>query len=431
MPGIIGVIPLSLDNELLEHMISSIRHEEWYRIDKYFDPFFGIARVHLGIFNPEPQPIFNEDKSLCIFMDGKIYDYDEEVSELKTKGYKFNMANDPEFCLHLYEELGEDFVKKLNGDFVIAICDLKEGKLLLANDRSGLRPHYYAMSSNNKKLLFSPEIKAILQDKTFKKELNDEAIAEFFAFGEFWDEKTLFKGVSILPPASIFIYDGKKISIEQYWHFSYSPDYNLSEEDTVEQLIEALKKSVKIRMKDNLRYGVALSGGLDSRSVVAAIDPEKRKDVPTYTFGPKDCDEVKIAKEVAQKAGTKHLSIDISPELLIDNAKQEVWLSDGRVYMGVSFDCPISKLVKDKIDVVFDGFELGETLGGNWLNESRVYCKNEDLLFNELFEYRVFQEEEFRKLFTQSYYHNLNSNACATYTLSYISLNSVLMRYLH
>ena len=86
MPGIVGITPSNSDNELLERMISSIRHEEWYRIDKYHDSLFGIARVHLGIFNPEPQPIFNEDKSLCIFMDGKIYDSDEERILLTGSG---------------------------------------------------------------------------------------------------------------------------------------------------------------------------------------------------------------------------------------------------------------------------------------------------------------------------------------------------------
>ena len=299
MPGIVGITPSNLDNELLEHMISSIKHEEWYGLDKYYDSLFGIARVHLGTFNPEPQPIFNEDKSLCIFMDGKIYDYDEELLKLKDKGHKFNIVNDPEFCLHSYEEFGEDFVKKLNGSFVIAICDLKEEKLLLVNDRYGLRPHYYAV--NNDKLLFAPEVKAILQDKDFKKELNDETVADFFAFGEILGNKTFFKGIEVLPPASILTYVKGEISIKQYWDFNYEPDYSKTEEEFVDELVKTFKKAVAIRMKDNYRYGVSLSGGLDSRAVVAAIEKNKIKEVLTFTFGPLDCDEVKIAKKVSKK----------------------------------------------------------------------------------------------------------------------------------
>jgi asparagine synthase (glutamine-hydrolysing) len=171
-------------------MVELLKHEEFHRVDKYFSPNFACARIHLGTFNPEIQPIFNPDKSLCIFMDGKIYDYKEKLNELKIRGHKFNYENDPEFCLHSYEEYGKDFIKTLNGNFLLLIYDFKRRKVIIANDRFGFRVHYYAI--NEGKLLFAPEAKAILQDKTFKKELNDEAVAEYFAFGEFWGDKTLF-----------------------------------------------------------------------------------------------------------------------------------------------------------------------------------------------------------------------------------------------
>ena len=87
MPRLVGIISeKAVDEQLLNRMVDSIKHEDFYRIDKYINLHFGIARVHLGIFNPEPQPIFNEDKSLCIFMDGKIYDYEDQLNELKIRG---------------------------------------------------------------------------------------------------------------------------------------------------------------------------------------------------------------------------------------------------------------------------------------------------------------------------------------------------------
>jgi asparagine synthase (glutamine-hydrolysing) len=196
-------------------MIDSVKHEESYSTDKYFSQHFACARIHLGIFNPQIQPVFNQDKSLCIFLDGKIYDHKDKLNELKNRGYKFIFENDPEFCLHSYEEYGKDFIKTLNGCFVLLIYDFKSKKVIIANDRFGLRVHYYAI--NNGKLLFAPEAKAILQDETFKKELNDEAVAEFFAFGEFWGEKTFFTGINIMAPASIITYDGRDLSIEKYW----------------------------------------------------------------------------------------------------------------------------------------------------------------------------------------------------------------------
>src|SRR5450759_4228492 len=111
MPGITGIISENvLDEKLLDRMINSLKHEEFHQVDKYFSQHFACARIHLGIFNPEKQPIFNEDRSLCILLDGKIYDYKEEMDELKKKGYEFNYENDPEFCLYSYEEYGKDFV---------------------------------------------------------------------------------------------------------------------------------------------------------------------------------------------------------------------------------------------------------------------------------------------------------------------------------
>jgi len=408
MPGIVGITPLSSDDELLEHMISSIKHEEWYQIDKYHDSLFGIARVHLGIFNSEPQPIFNEDKSLCIFMDGKIYDYDEELIKLKDNGHKFNIVNDPEFCLHLYEEYGEDFVKKLNGDFVIIICDFREKKLIIMNDRYGSRPIYYTVGNN--RLIFASEVKAILEDKTFKKEINDETVIDYFAFGMILGNKTFFKGVEVLPPASVFVYKNGETSIEHYWNFKYHPNYSISEEEIVDQLVKTFKKAIERRMKYNYRYGVSLSGGLDSRTVVAAINKDKIKDVLTFTFGPLDCDETKIAKKVSEKAETKFKALEITPQMIIDNAKKEVYLSDGFDYIGVSYIPYISKTIRSDIDVVFGGFLLDTIIANPWLTIEMINAKSEEELFDILFKkWRFLSDKELSKLFVAEYYNKIKS----------------------
>ena len=412
MPGLVGIVSeKAVDEQLLNRMIDSIKHEDFYRIDKYISSHFGIARLHLGIFNPELQPIFNEDKSLCIFMDGKIYDYEEEMNRLKEKGYKFSFKNDPEFCLYSYEDRGIDFIKNLNGSFVFVIYDFKENKIIIVNDRYGLRPIYYAI--NNEKLLFAPEVKAILQDKSFKRELNDEAIADFFAFGEILGNKTFFKGIEVLPPASITVWNGK-LSIEQYWDFNYEPDYSKSEDEFVDELVKTFKKAVEIRMKDNLRYGVSLSGGLDSRCVVGAIDKNKRKDVLAYSFGPLDCDEVKIAKKVAKKAGTKFKAIEITPEMIINNAEREIFYSDGMDYIGVSYVPPIHKTISNDIDVVFTGLTLDTTITNPWLTDEIIKCKSNEELFNILFnKWRFLSDEELSKLFINKYYRKIK-----TYPLS-------------
>lgn len=170
MPGLIGIFwNNKVDEPLLEKMVNSIRHEEWHRVDKYTGPFFSAARVSLGIFNPAPQPIFNEDRTICIFMYGRTYDYQREVDELIRRGHRLTTGMDAEFCLHSYEEYGKGFVNSLNGSFVLAIYDLKHRKVVIANDRFGYRPLYYAMSGD--RLLIASEVKAILKDDAFKREL--------------------------------------------------------------------------------------------------------------------------------------------------------------------------------------------------------------------------------------------------------------------
>jgi len=424
MPGLVGIISSSgVHGQLLDRMVDSLKHERSYCIDKYISSPFGIARIHIGIFNPEPQPVFNADKSLCIFMDGKVYDYREQLNELKNKGYKFHNESEPEFCLHSYEEYGKDFIKRLNGSFVFLICDLKSEKVIIANDRHGLRVHYYAINNGN--LLFAPEAKAILQENAFQKALNDEAVAEFFAFGEFWGDKTFFTGIKVLTPASILTYDGQDLSIEKYWEFKYEPDYGRSEDEFVDELVKTFRRAVEIRTEDNLHYGVGLSGGLDSRSVLAAIPPAKRKNVIAYTFGPRDCDEVKIAKRVAKRTGIKeHLVLELPPEFITNNAEQFVWLTDGRNYIGNSYGLSVLELLKDKIDVIFDGYALDLTLGGSYLSRDKVGCEDEDLLFDILSKKRRFPEGELQKLFPIVIYNKIKDVPVKSFNNEFNKINA-------
>jgi asparagine synthase (glutamine-hydrolysing) len=405
MPGLVGIVWNNrVDELLLDKMANSIRHEDWYKVDKYTDSFFRAARVSLGIFNPEPQPIFNENRTICIFMYGKIYNYEREVNELKNRGHKFTIYNDAEFCLHSYEEYGKDFVNSLNGSFVLAIYDLKHREIIIANDRYGLRPLYYAMNSG--KLLFASEVKAILEDSRFSKELNDETIAEFFAFqGEIVSNKTFFKGIEVLPPASVFTYDGSSISIEKYWDFNYKPDYSLSEDEITDRLVQTFKEAVDIRMKDNLRYGVALSGGLDSRSIVGAMNKDRRQDLVTVTFGIRGCDEAKIAEDISRKADMRHMFVEIdSDEVITPYSEHGVFITDGMNCIGAGSLLFAYKKVKPHIDVLFDGL-MGNVLpGGSELTRGAFRIKNNEGLAKILHARRVFPDNVLARLFTADYY---------------------------
>lgn len=402
MPGICGIAQENFGQpQLIESMANSIKHEDWHRTDMYVSSFFGMARVHLGIFNPEPQPIFNEDRSLCIFMDGKIYDYEEEKKELQRQGHKFSAGNDPDFCLHLYEEMGRDFVKQLNGTFVIAIADIKQKRLLILNDRYGLRPLYYAVDKN--RLLVASEVKAILQVKLARK-LNDEAIADFFAFGMLLGNKTFFEGIEALSPASILEFKDREIHIEQYWDFKYEEATGISEEELVEQTVATFKRAVKRRLVGNYRYGVALSGGLDSRAIVAAMG-EAASQVMALTLGVRGCDEARVARMVTEKAKMNHRIIEINPHELPSYAEDVVYLSDGMGYIGVSFLPPTYERFREYVDILFLGLANDALLGGHFSDAHLLKVKSEEELLGVLYQKMAFFSEDMRfNLLRRDYY---------------------------
>ena len=407
MPGLTGIVCSKIvDEPLLDKMANSIKHEEWHRVDKYSDSFFGGARVSLGTFNPEPQPIFNENKTICIFMYGKVYDYERQANKLKKNGHRFTVDNDADFCLHAYEEYGKEFVNSLNGSFVLAIYDIKRKKVIIANDRYGFRPLYYATSGG--KLLFASEVKAILKDEAFKKELNDETIADFFAFGVIMGNKTFFKGIETLPPASVLTYEDGVISLEQYWDFNYEPDYSLSEEELIERLIAAFTRAVDIRMRDNLRYGLSLSGGLDSRTVLAAVSKSQRHRITVFTFGVPGCDEIKVARKVAQRAGVNHMVIEYKADELLAHVKEVVYLSDGMDTISVGFIPYAFSRVREQVDVFFYGLALEGPVGGICVTPTILNIKSdEDLARTWYHQIALFSPQAMAELFGNEYYSKI------------------------
>lgn len=366
MPGICAIISNNvIRKDLLSSMITSLKHEDFHLVDQYCSKHFTAARIHLGIFNPLKQPLFNKDGSICVMMDGKIYGQSGKT--------------DLEYCLEAYEKSGVEFIHKLNGNFVLLIHDFKNNKTIIANDRFAFRVHYYAL--HNGSLILAPEPKAILQDKSFPKEIDDDGLITFLCFGDFLNGKTLFKEIHAVEPASILTFDGNRLRVEKYWRFKYAPDYSKTDEKIVKDLVESFKHAVKIRTKDALRYSVTLSGGLDSRTVLSTLVSEKNATVNAITWGKPECIEAKIAKQVTGRLGVKnHIVIDITPELVLNYAEKELFLTDGHSYVGEGYVYPVMREAKKTTDVILDGFALDVTLGGSYLTSDKVFYKGKDFL---------------------------------------------------
>lgn len=362
MPGIVAVIGDEVNESLIRIMIDSITHEDWQRNDLYVQSPIAIGRVHLGIINPEPQPIFNEEKSAFIVMDGEIYDYEKEKKRLESKGHVFRVNNDAEFCLHLYEDRGESFVDNLEGSFILVIYDIKKGRIIVANDQHGLRPLYF--TKNDDRYIFSSEVKAILKDETFKKEIDHEAVADFFAFGRILGQKTFFKEIKAVPPGSMMIWFQGKLSERKYWDFKFGENTNsaFGHNSYVDNLVNLFRKAAQKRTRGKCRLGIFLSGGLDSRTVAAAVKNEVQK-LSTFTYGIKGGDEANIAQTVAKNIGAEHHFVELRRDFLAEYAEKAIYYTDGMLLCAHIWWMNLLPKVREDVDVIFHGTSLDILLG--------------------------------------------------------------------
>jgi asparagine synthetase B (glutamine-hydrolysing) len=182
-------------------------------------------------------------------------------------------------------------------------------------------------------------------------------------------------------PATIITIAGTGITKETYWRLKYELDYERSEEQFVDDLTRTLRKAVEIRMNDPCKYGVSLSGGLDSRTVIAAMSSERRSQLTACTFGQDNCDEIKCARKAARRAKVKeHVVLDVKPEEIVSNAEKDVRMTDGRLLLAMAFVHDVYGTFKDKVDVMLDGYALDLTLGGFHLTREKMECKNREEL---------------------------------------------------
>ena len=402
---------------LLDSMSESIRFTESDCIDKWSDDFLAISRVHHGVINPESQPIFNEDKTLFIVMDGEVFDYKEEKLKLIHNRHKFELENnDAEYCLHLYEEMGENAFKELNGSFCIAIYTLATHELLLINDRFCSRPLFYYLTDKGT-LLFGTQLSVILQWSEVPRELNMRSIFEFFTFQQVLGEKTFYKDVNVLPPATISHYRDGKISFVPYWKMKYKEEKH-PEEYYVEKLATAIKKSVERRTQGNYRFGMLLSGGLDSRAVLAASNRE----MVCFTFADFENREVKIAKRIAGAKDYKHIFLKRDLNHYLNLVDKAVEIGNGMCPFMHAHSIGFFDQIREECDILFHGYVLERFFRGTNLPHRNLkflgksFFTITDRLSNENLPYEIIEKLKYslyqknpQQFFSQSYLSMLDS----------------------
>lgn len=264
------------------------------------------------------QPIFNEDKTVCIVYNGEVFNYLEIKRELEAAGHVFSTNSDTETIIHAYEQWGADFVTRLRGMFAFCIYDSKKEEAVIARDRLGIKPLFYAEYDG--RFVFSSEIKSIISDRGFKREIDREALSSYFMFSYIPAPLTIYRGISKLLPGHVLTLKGGRAETRQYWDLRFEPDRKKKEKDFIGESMELLRESVKMRLMSDVPLGAFLSGGVDSSAVVALMSNETRDRVNTFTIGfggntGSFDDERKYARLVAERYSTNHKEYEVLPDL--------------------------------------------------------------------------------------------------------------------
>jgi asparagine synthase (glutamine-hydrolysing) len=276
----------------------------------------GMRRLSIIDVSGGRQPIHNEDRTLWVVFNGEIYNFQELRADLEKRGHKFLTNSDTEVIVHLYEDLGSDCIKKLRGMFAVALYDESKQTLLLARDRLGKKPLFYALDGG--RLYFGSEIKAILAVAPQLAKVDSAGILQFFYYDYIPDPLSAYEGIRKLPPGHLAKFENGNVFVEKYWDLpEYGTHQIASEQECLEELEQRLTEAVRIRLMSEVPLGALLSGGVDSSLVVALMAKASSTPVKTFSVGFENqgFNELPYAKKLAEQFGTEHHELVVDPNL--------------------------------------------------------------------------------------------------------------------
>jgi len=371
MCGICGIVNFNnkpIDTELLKKMNNMLYHrgpdEEGFFISSKANVGFGIRRLSIIDLETGSQPIYNEDKSIAIVLNGEIYNFLELRRELEKK-HRFKTKSDVEAVVHLYEEKGIDCLQNLRGMFALAIWDGNKKQLFLARDRIGKKPLYYTWLNGN--FYFASEIKSFLAIPEFKKEINRKAIDLFLTYQYIPAPYTIWQNVYKVEAANFLCLDEeKRVIVKNYWDVDFREKTNLSFEESKERIRELLREATKLRMISDVPLGAFLSGGHDSSIVVGLMSEISSKPIQTFSIGFKEEEfsELRYARLIAKKFKTEHHEFIVEPKY-IEILPKIVWHYD-QPYADPSAlpSYYISKMTRQFVKVALNGDGGDENFAG-------------------------------------------------------------------
>ena len=329
----------------------------------------GMRRLSIIDVEGSPQPVTSETGDVQAVFNGEIYNFRELRDELAARGHRFATNGDSETIVHLYEELGPDFVTRLRGMFAIALWDRPRRRLVLARDRMGVKPLYWAETPNG--LAFASEVKSLIAGGVIQPELDPMAAELFLAHGFVPGPRSLFAGVRKLPPASLLVYEDGRVAEERAWWTPYdadAPDPGASWEEHQEELLRLMREAVRARMVADVPLGVMLSGGLDSSLITALMAESSSGPVKTFSIAfaeDRGSNELEDARRVANRFGTEHHELTTSATDHPDLLDEALWhLEEPVADVSCLGFLLLSRLARRDVTVALSGQGADELLGG-------------------------------------------------------------------
>ena len=372
MCGVAGIIDFRGKSDSIPAVKEMLRSFSYRGPDEsgiYHSPIATIGNVRLSIIDlaTGQQPLSDASGRYWIVFNGEIFNYIELREDLDKKGVKLKTHSDTEVLVNLFALYGEKCLNLLNGQFAVAIWDIKEKKLFIARDRVGIRPLFYTVA--NGVLYFASEIKALLGNKDVRRELNPENLAQIYTFWTSITPYTPFRDISELSPGHYMVYSRKGLSVHKFWELSFNnsnPDVSLS--DALEGFNELFTNAVRIRLRADVEVAAYLSGGIDSSTTVAYIKDIEPGVLNTFSIGfeDKDFDESRYQEEAVRYLNTNHRAISCTSKDIANEFPRVVWHSETPLTRTAPTPMLIlSKLVRDNnIKVVITGEGSDEILAG-------------------------------------------------------------------
>ncbi|MBI1958963.1 MAG: asparagine synthase (glutamine-hydrolyzing) [Candidatus Rokubacteria bacterium] len=312
------------------------------------------------------QPMANDDGSVWIAFNGEIYNYREIRADLQARGLRFRTTSDTEAILRAYEADGPACVHRLRGMFAFAILDERARRVFLARDRAGIKPLVYAWDGH--RLLFASELKGILEDPSVSRDLDLDALGDYFTHHYIPAPRTIFRAIRKLPPASTLMLslDGGEPVVSRYWRLRFAPDDAVAEQEWIQRLRAHLADAVESHMVSDVPIGAFLSGGMDSSTVAALLARASSRPIRTFSIGfdEADFDELAFARQLAARYGTDHYEMVVKPNAL-DVLPRLAWQLDEP--FADSSTVPtyyVSKITREHVTVALSGDGGDESFAG-------------------------------------------------------------------